>query len=398
MGGDKSKTRERWSPTRIRLVEEHCPKALDLAETVPVDRTVFDAGTAAHHVLQAAGEQQKHEGRVLESEEYEAVAADVLRRLVSDGRRFEGRHEPPLNATRAAEGLELALDYLTFWGLPLAAEYERALAVDENWEPTKWDDRWFGCILDVLHLEEDFMTEEVSLVVTDYKTSWRAGPQELETLQRKGQALVALAHYPDVDSVTLRLVNLRTQGEFKKTIPADSRVLARWRGELTTIIGAMSGARKAAPGGGCYGCPYLLSCEEGQDFFRRSEAILDAGSDEERAIAYATAVAMVGKLRDVLKPVVGDGTIRAGDTEVGYVLQQRRRAATGAWKALWQKWLSRGGDLDGFLALHQPSVTQIEATAKALWPDRADADRRARFVEQLTEPDNRAAFQALKTK
>jgi CRISPR/Cas system-associated exonuclease Cas4 (RecB family) len=388
-----------WSPSRIGMVERHCPKTLDHRQNgVPTLRRHFDVGVAAHHVLQAAGEQQEREHRLLRDEEFTDVAADVLRRLVSDGRVFEGNKEPPLNATRAAEGLELALDYLEFFGLPLGAKYELALAVNEEWEPVPWSERWFGCIVDVIYEMEDFATEAVSVVVTDYKTSWAANASELDTLQRKAQALCALAHYPDVDEVTLKLVNLRTLNEYVKTVPAESPVIARWRGEITTIIGALEGPRTASPGAGCYDCPYLSACPEGMDYFERSETIWQYGSDEEKAKAYALAITMVGKLRDALKPVVGDGTIKADDTEVGYVLQESRKAKSGAWHILWDAWQKQGGDLDGFFALHEPTIAQIGYTAKKLWPERGDADTRERFIAKATQPNNRAVFKALKTK
>ena len=89
--------RKAWSSTRLGLVARHCPRALDFADAdTPRDRSIFETGIAAHHILQAVGEHQRREDRLLEPEDFEAIAANVLRHLVAEGRLFEGRPEPPL--------------------------------------------------------------------------------------------------------------------------------------------------------------------------------------------------------------------------------------------------------------------------------------------------------------
>jgi hypothetical protein len=388
-----------WSPSKIGLAERHCNKALDHADAgTPYKRSIFGAGTAAHHVLQAVGEHENREQRPLERHEYEAVAADVLRRLVSEGRTYEGHKEPPINAASAAQGMDLALEYLDFYPLPSGAEFERGLAVDADWQPVDdWHGRWFGCIVDAIYETEDFATEARAVVVVDYKTSWQAGRDELETLQRKAQACCAIAHHPDVDEVWLEIHNLRTQAIHRKTVPVDSPVIARWRLEVQTVIGALdNGPRIATPGAGCHGCPYLLACEEALDYFERSDVIFEHGGTVERARAFAVAGAMVGKLRGEIKRNAESEPIDIGDSLVGYVKQERRKPVPDAGRLLWDKWQSRNGTVDGLMKAMNIGKSQIEATAKVLWPDKGQIETRRRFVDSITEPDNRAVFKAVK--
>lgn len=389
-----------WSPSRIGTADRHCNRALDHSDAdVPYDRSIFAAGLAAHHVLQAVGEQQRKEDRPLETDEYEAVAADVLRRLVSAGRVYMGHKEPPLNPASAAMGLDMALEYLDFYPLPLTGKFEIALAVDRDWRPCPWDERWFGCILDLVFQSEDFATEAAAVVVVDYKSSWQAGASELDTLGRKFQACVVAAHYPDVDEVWLEIHNLRTLQTYRKAVPVDSPVIGRWRLEIEAVVEALDVTpRVASPGAGCYGCPYLLACEEATDYFERSEIIFEHGSTVEKARAFAVCGAMVGKLRGALKSECENDMIEFDSTLVGFVKQERRKPAADASDQLWEKWQSRKGTVEGLLKAMKPGKSQIDNTAKVLWPERGQMEQRQKFIHRLTEPDNTAVFKAVKKK
>ena len=106
---------------------------------------------------------------------------------------------------------------------------------------------------------------------------------------------------------------------------------------------------------------------------------------------------MVGRLREELKPVCGErGSVVAEGTRVGYVVEERRKPKKDAGVKMLEKWESRGGDARGLMAAAPPGMSQLGAAARALWPEAGDRDRREKFVESLTEPDNRATFKAMK--
>lgn len=387
-------------PSALRSAARHCARVLDYsAAEVPYDRAIFAAGIAAHHVLQAVGERQSEDKAQLEPEQRAEIGRAVIERLITTGRKFDGRPEPPLNIDSAWEGYELAIDYLDFYPLPSSGRFEVGLGVDADWKPTGYDEAWFHCICDLVYQTEDFATEAVELVVLDYKSAWPTNGDALNTLQRKAQAVVAAAHYgSEVDQIRLEVVNLRTQVHYSKLVSMeDEATLERWRSELAISIKALGiGPRAASPGAGCEGCPYLLSCPEAQDYFERSEIIWEHGSNDERARAFAVAGAMVGRLRAKLKPVTADGPIDLGDTLVGFEVSRRRKPKPDAGIQLWDKWQSRGGQVHGMMNAAVPGMSQLESAAKILWSDKANIDRRERFVNQLTEPDNRAEFKARK--
>lgn len=390
------------SSTSLNLAARHCPAALDFAEKdTPYDRSIFSCGIAAHHVIQSVGEQQVKEERLLEPGEMREVGLAVAKQLIAKGRSFAGRHEPPLPLDQAMEGLEIAVAYLEMWPLPLDGRFEVGLAVRPDWTaPSPYDAielleaPYYRGIFDLIHQEDDFETEQTRLILTDWKTSWRADATELETIQRKGQACIVASGLMGMDALLLRVVNLRTHQHYERIVPLDSPLLPQWRAEIDAAIEALEGPRVASPGAGCQGCPYLLVCEDAIDYFERSDVIFKHGSIVERAKAFAVAVSMVGRLRSTLKAEAEP--VDTGDSLVGYMVRERRKATKDAGLLLWEKWESRGGDVRGFLAAAGLGLSQIESTCKTLWPERSDAETRQRFIAKLTEADNRSEFKARK--
>ena len=177
-----------YHPTELTMLTENCPAALDMRERrIPYDRTLFAAGIAAHAVMETAGNKVRELGRQLESEEISAIAAEVVKRLIGEGRSYDGKPEPPLNPERVFEGRDMAVKYLNNHSISTTGLCEIGFAYDKSWKSVEYyaENARFRTILDVLDVVEDGNEEWVGriLEVTDYKTSWRADEFQLDTLQ-----------------------------------------------------------------------------------------------------------------------------------------------------------------------------------------------------------------------
>ena len=101
------------SSSMVRLFEETCPRALDLAEDgAPRDVRVFAAGTAAHAILEDWHKASIAAQRPLTQQETGEIVARTIASLAIEGRTFRGNREPALPADRVLEGADLAQGYL----------------------------------------------------------------------------------------------------------------------------------------------------------------------------------------------------------------------------------------------------------------------------------------------
>ena len=74
-----------YHPTELTLLTENCPAALDMREKrIPYDRSLFAAGIAAHAIMEIAGNKIRELDRQLEPEEIATVAAEVVKKLISE--------------------------------------------------------------------------------------------------------------------------------------------------------------------------------------------------------------------------------------------------------------------------------------------------------------------------
>src|SRR5436190_15377102 len=260
-----------YRPTWLNAASRHCARAVDFHEQGgPYDRSVYQAGTAAHAVLQAIGEATRANGE-LSYDHMQAVADATAGALIEFGRVEEGVQEPPLSPDSVYEGRTLALNFALDNPLSPTAEFEVGLAVDADWNPVAFDapEARLRCILDLR--DRSTASDEESaydvLTVEDYKSAWPTDESELETVQRKAQGLVALAHaetQPDV--LRLRVHNLRTGKTFTRDLflayDETQAELAQWRRDVGGLMDrldkmAARGMRPASPGAGCMGCPFL---------------------------------------------------------------------------------------------------------------------------------------------
>lgn len=387
--------------TNLALVNRHCPRALDFYEAhTPYPREMFAAGVAAHAVLQSVGEVTNKENRELTSTEVRDVAQAITLALIAHGRSYDKHPEPPTKPDAAFAGRDLALDWLAFNPIHPGAMYEVGLALDAKGSPVPYwsDDARLRTILDVVRIadEADEESSRTVLIVTDYKSAWSADESELETLQRKIQALVAWKVYGEHSGATLlrmEVANLRLQKVYSAGYWAEDGLrekVASWTRDVLSTCAALDeqkrigkGKRPAIPGAGCYGCPYLQACPDAQNYM---EMRGEFRSPEKRAVAYAVATAMREELAEQLRMDTEEGPIEIEKGIVGTVAQERREATADAHEELWAEWEGAGGDAVGLLKAMKPTTGNIANVAKVLYADRKERAEREKLIEALTKP------------
>lgn len=349
-----------WRSSSLALAGRHCPRALDHLEAgVPYDRSIFHVGTAAHAVLEEIGKASTLAGVYISAEECEAVAAETCERLISAGRSFDGRPEPPMPSADVWKGRDLALRYCREVRQPSPwSRYEIELAVDREWRPLEdpHDPRaYFRAQLDAVgRWEPNFLDElddgrSPAVEILDFKSAWSADASELETTQRKGQALVAWAHLGSPE-LTLRIVvtNIRLGKSWDREIdPNDedgARTMARWRDDVEREIAAVDrrdgdGRRAANPGAACIGCPYLRMCPDAA----RSIAVEVLEDDPaEIAARWCLHKAEGDRLRTILEPLADDCAVPiAGGGTLGWVERAETILDDGAEDRLAAEWARR---------------------------------------------------------
>lgn len=401
---EEPKTIRRYGTTALKTLARHCPRALDhYEERAPRDRRIFATGIAAHHVLHACGEETNRLGRFLDADELEAVALASCERLIEEGRDYAGEPEGPLPPVEVFAGRDLALDWLANREqLPVGALYEVGAGLDPKWRAVSFDDdrARLRTVLDrVDPVDLDGEGEEPGpLVVTvhNYKTAWPTSSDELSTPQLKAEGLMVAAHFPEAEIIRRRVSNLRTGRVYEHELwrSQDGPTLREWKEELAAIMRAADAqassgkARPAVPGGGCFGCPYLQRCEEGQAF------VGDVGSyttKEDRARAYIIANGTASVLKGQLVADVAEGPIDVGDALLGNLPRNVRAVNPGAHHLLLEEWEARGGDVGGLLFSLDLGVGQFEKACKAMgMSGRGGKEDRDAFMEQVvtvyTEP------------
>ncbi len=376
-----------YRSTTLRLLTDHCARALDFAESGAFrDASQFAGGINAHAVLQAIGESGPEADQ-------RAIAESVVRQLVTAGRSFDGIPEPPMNPEQAVQGREIALRYLATHGLPIGARYEQGLAVDRRWQPVPYDspDAYYRAAIDVIEVseqedEEGYRAQVVA--TTDWKSAWPTSAAELETIQLRGQAAVAWAHYPDATVLIRRAVNLRTGAVYEAETIMDEDGQAQvqqWRRDIEHLIAAAEargpdGRRAARPGRGCIGCPYLMECPDSRPM--RGSSATDLAREWILIEARRTAV---GQL---LRGYCEETEIDTGDGVVGYFEKSRQTAAPDAPQAIADAWFNGEPPepVLGLLMALKLGAGNVEAVAKQLHPftrsDSAWKEERAALLEK----------------
>lgn len=389
-----------YRPTSLKARERHCPRAMErqMAGDRGPGTDMFQTGIAAHHVLQAIGEATNEHRAALEIHTMERIARGVCEKLISEGREFDGKPEPPLTPDRAWAGRDVALDWIASHPPEPGASYECGLAVDQEWNPVLYDspDARLRCIVDVLRRDEwsDEESSVVSVTVRDYKSAWSTSDAELRTAQLKTQAVLARIHYPEAETLTVEVVNLRTWGTYSETLYLSAEggaVLDEWRGDLESTMDGLDelpatdneprlNAWPAIPGGGCSGCPYLGDCDEARE-------LLNAyGLDDPTEAAHRLAVlkAETKRLTAWLKKSTDQEPIRLDSGHiVGTLAVDQKAAKDDAPSTAWDEWEISGGDPAGFARAVGLGSGNLTKLAKALYPEKAMAKDRDVFLSEV---------------
>lgn len=371
--------------TTLNLLALRCPGALTFYEQqAPADRDGYAAGIAAHAVLQALGEAA--EGRATYAHPA-AIAEAVVQELCVHGRMFDGVPELPLPLDAVLEGRKLALDW---WGrqpwLP-GARCELGLAVDREWRATAYGpEAYYGGILDVHRECTDEESGASGVLVRDYKSAWTADEEDCDSLQLRGQALLALANAEtEPEFLQLEIANLRTARVHTRRVWLDEAGRAElewWRSDIDSAIRvAERRPRVFRPGRGCIGCPYLHLCKDGGDWAQL------VGLDD-AATRLAVVEAWRAELVAQLKLATREQPIRVEGGYVGFrsvlersVLPKAAAELAIAWfrPADPEVWLQEHARTVGLLDALKLGVGSIDAIGKRLFPARSPEwkDRRA---------------------
>lgn len=349
--------------TYIKALTEHCAQALAWeVEAKPwISDARLDAGVCAHAILEAA------KGRPESA--WQGIADAVVKRLCLSGYSFDGKEQPPLNLEEAQEGAGLALRWLRNNGAePVHALTEIGLAVDVHGVACDYRDGAYRAIIDLVRFDEGGDDEDVYRVLTvaDYKTSWQADARELETLQRKGQAVVVAAKCSDWDILLLEVRNLRTGVTHSMEIRNDDEgrsLLEQWSHDVLLAADVAREALKkpaASPGAGCIGCPFAYDCE----------AVMSAVQADSAPVAWAAAKAVSESLRPIVGKLAKNGPVALPDGgHIAYTQKECNTVTKDAPRCSLDYW--EGGELTrdavvGMLEAMGVGVTQVKNLAKAL--------------------------------
>ena len=373
-------------PTTLRMLAEHCPRAVDFYEAgAPADHSVYAAGTAAHDCLHAIGDNPSAErGPLLDA---------VCLALMTTGRAGVDA-EPPLPPDAVFAGRRLAERYADTGAIPTQdAHFERGYGFAAGWRPVPYAEAdWFRTRLDVVfrlsHEEEDFAGD--GIVVRDYKSAWPADESYLDSVQLHAQAVAVWKTHPDVDFVRREIVNLRTLQTFEATTwSQDFDVLETWARDIELAIDAASHRpRIARPGIGCIGCPYAGGCPDVAAFY-------GSARPDQMAEAYAAAMGVARALEPFARAQAGEGAVLTRLGTVGWQEQAKSTPRDGAATALWEAWApdrKDDGIVRGLLVNLGLGVTQIKNAARGLFPDRKQKAEREAFAEGLLETVKQRRF------
>lgn len=381
-----------YSSNVLGYMNKYCAKALDCHENGQErDREDFQCGIASHAVLQEVALKQPETGSELET-----VADATVKELLANGRSFNGVHEPPMSPDDAFAGRDLAVEWVINNGMPDGSlMVERGMAIDIQGNPVPYDSEKaryravFDLNYDDIEGDEDYSYPV--RVVRDYKSAWPANEDELETLQRKGQAVITWRNKQTDDewiAIRLEICNLRTGMTHTKTIMLDEvgeNILKQWEKDILITCNAADGKREARPGSNCLGCPWVLSCED---------AIFSAAKGKgELAIQFAAAQARRDELFALVKKAVTGNHVTVPGGTVGYKGQNRKVLREDGHRDIARYWgVAQGIKTDKL----DPSMvslikalgcgsTQINNMAKVLYPGRGTKSDREAFVEEVTE-------------
>lgn len=393
-----------YRPTTLRLASEHCPRAIDYyAEGGLSNARIFQAGIAAHEILADIGHRCVAHKATLTPDKAQVIAQRRCEKLLSQGRLFEGRPEPPMHPESVFEGRDLALAYAfhpdTVWPTE-GAHFELGTAFDREWGYVPYDDpsRRFRLIFDRIeraHIETEDSSSLV-VTVTDYKSAWPTDASELDTIQMRAQAATAWLLHPDVDCIRRTVVNLRTLRSYSEELWINGggrEVLDRWRRDLATYMDALDamiyqiGTYPRHPGAGCLTCPFAAKClDDAPDCDADSIALRYARLEGAR-------LQLSAQLRSLTKETRITVTTDDHSFDIGYFPRTTREPRENAAQTMFAEWRQLGGDVDGFLRALRPGMSSLESVAKTLFPGKEGKEQRQQSLELWSQEKPGSIFE-----
>lgn len=319
-----------YSSTSLNKFIKNCPQALEFHLSGQYENTdQYQAGIAAHAILQRVGEK-----KLKDFDKIKVFADSVMHKLITEPRKYYDKEDPPMPAESAFEGREMALNYLATNELPDGAKYEIALAMDAKGNPCDLSKARYRALIDCVYEDkdgdEDFAYDVV--VVRDYKSAWPTNADELETLQRRSQAVLAWLHYPDKQGIRLEVVNLRTGAIFIKTIyftEENIAMLNQWRKDILDLSNDADKKRYARVGHGCLTCGFAEICP----------ALTAAATSKDTPRAYIALEALRESARQRLKVELQESQgITFDKTYLGYKDQGKNILTPAAIKQILANW------------------------------------------------------------
>lgn len=378
------------SSSRLRLLDEWCPRALDLAEDgAPYDASIFGAGKVAHAALDALHAACARAGGPLDMIAARRIAHDTAATMATRGSRFDGHPEAPVSLPAIRDGLDLALAQFAREGMAIdpTARAELGLGASATWTPESYATatHW-RAVVDLVGYRED-EDGAVSLYVRDYKSAWSTGASAPQTLQMRGQALLALAHAPSlfpgvaIDRIVREVVNLRTGAVWSESLDladdATDYALDSWRAEIDALVRAVPARPRAArPGPACSGCPYRLTCGEAPP------ESLDALGTARR---YAALRAESDALESVLRAATDEEPIEVDGYRIGWSERATATPTATAHERLVALYAPDAPPDPRMIGLAKAliGVTGIRDAVKALFPGRGQGEQRDALEAEL---------------
>jgi hypothetical protein len=364
--------------SKLTLLRDRCPAALGYLEAgEPYGRGVFAVGVAAHDILWRIGLDHGSLARV----------PSVVAELISEGRGGMDA-DGPLPPDAVFEGRDLALRFAARQDWPVDDDlvwYELGIGLSPTWEIVPYATGvWFGSRPDVVRVDVELDEDDVRMVLTvgDYKTAWPAGDRDLDTVQRRSQAVAVVAWAEsqgiDWDVLRLQIDNLRAGTTHRRDLwrhdPTTEPMLASWRQDLALLIGATSTNREKRPGVGCDGCPFVVPCRPSPDSSPGHE--------------YSGLKARLAEVTVDLKARHADRTAeRIAGGWVGYRAVERAVVAEDAGQRLVRAYLRATRlDLDGqaWARLIQAGlgVTSVKRIARICYPERSQITERKELIAE----------------
>ena len=362
----------------------------------PHDRDVFLPGTVSHACLEAAT-------NIIDKPE--AAMQQAYFQLITSGRVYKGTLEPPCRIDHAMEGLALARGWVARHEAPMG-EAELGLAVDTDWKPAPYGDpHHYGQILDLVTLYEDELRSgQIAQIVsiTDYKSAWGAGMNEVESLQMRGAMALVAAHSErwNAGAVEVQVGNLRKKRLYPKEPlrfeldgPGDEE-MSLIRAEINLSLAALSASRDrepdevAAVGAGCMTCPYRESCG-----LLAASGSIRALKSVDLAERYVALKATLDVVQEHLRTMVMDGSVELpGGDQLGFFGEESSRAVDQVAAILVDR-LSLPLEMEGFLGelgLTAGNITRLVKSRRSNF--QVDHGQLDRLLEECLELETEKRF------